>query len=199
MDLLRSVRGHTTCGSVLLTSESNLCCAPLAAETVSWGGTGWKKMNSWTDFLSLCCLMLGGKFAHFHTQSELDGFVGIPHCTWTFFFLMHAHGHDCTWVVFCWYVRWACDWKVASWNLWTAWGNVGRECKWVILSPFSAAVRCPWARHWIPDRFSRTALILLYRLAPSSQQRTVLSNQASVAKIKQSWFEILRSVFKRTT
>lgn len=36
-------------------------------------------MNSWTDSLSLCSLMLGGNFANFHTQSELDGFVDIPH------------------------------------------------------------------------------------------------------------------------
>lgn len=86
MDLLRWVRGHTTCGSVLPTSESNLCCAPLAVETVSWGGEGWKKMNSWTDFLSLCCWLLGGKIANFYTQSELDGFVDIPHFPWMGFF-----------------------------------------------------------------------------------------------------------------
>lgn len=59
VDLQRWVRGHSTCWPVLLTSESNLCWGPLVTGTVSWGGTGWKKMNSWTDFLSPCCLMLG--------------------------------------------------------------------------------------------------------------------------------------------
>lgn len=59
VDLQRWVRGHSTCWPVLLTSESNLCWGPLVTGTVSWGGTGWKEMNSWTDFLSPCCLMLG--------------------------------------------------------------------------------------------------------------------------------------------
>lgn len=121
MDLLRWVRGHTTCGSVLPTSESNLCCAPLAVETVSWGGEGWKKMNSWTDFLSLCCWLLGGKIANFYTQSELDGFVDIPHFPWMGFFLMRAHARGRTCAFFCRYVRQTRDWKFASWSPWTTW------------------------------------------------------------------------------
>lgn len=70
VDLLRWVTGHTACGSVLLTTDSNLFCAPLAATTVSWGKRGWKEINSWTDFLSLCCLMLGGKLTNFHTYKR---------------------------------------------------------------------------------------------------------------------------------
>lgn len=167
MDLPRWVRGHTTCGSVLLTSESNLCCAPLAAETVSWGGAGWKTMNSWTDFLCLCCLMLWGKFANFHTQSELDGFVDIPHFS---FFLVTAHG------VYR-YVRQAWYWKVASWNPWTTWENVGGECKWVTL------IEVPLSNTLKPQLL-RIAWMWLYWSAPNGQLPSVLSRWVLVAKWK---------------
>lgn len=61
----RWVRGRAACASLILTSECNLCRAPLAAGTVSWGRTGRKTMNSWTDFLSVSCWALGGKFAKY--------------------------------------------------------------------------------------------------------------------------------------
>lgn len=127
VDLQRWVRGHSTCWPVLLTSESNLCWGPLVTGTVSWGGTGWKEMNSWTDFLSPCCLMLGANLLISIQKASLM-FVLTCHISLEWFFqslciLISVQ------VCFCRYVRQVCDWKVTSWNPCTVWENVWGECK----------------------------------------------------------------------
>lgn len=73
MTVRRWVRGRAACGSLILTSESNLCCAPLAAGAASRGETGRKKVNSWSDFLNTSRWPLLGEFANkIKTTSQMS-------------------------------------------------------------------------------------------------------------------------------
>ena len=145
-------------------------------------------MNSWTDSLSLCSLMLGGNFANFHTQSELDGVVDIPHFTWMF-----SDTSVCLWphmCAFCQCVRWACDWKVACFP-----GLPGKMCKWGVnelYAPLSQrlALRCPWAIHW-HSICNRSALMRSCQSPPSGQLWSGQFKLGISCKMKNARFHFL--------
>lgn len=141
-------------------------------------------MNSWTDSLSLCSLMLGGNFANFHSQSELDGFVDIPHFAWMVF-LTQAFVCARTCVHFV-----SVSGERVARRL-----PVEIECEWGVnelYAPLSQrlALRCPWAIHWHPN-CNRSALMWSCWSAPSGQLWSGQFKLGISCKMKNAQFHFL--------